>query len=164
MCSDVLTDSVHLRRIWGNACHPRGTCKIQWAESTNLKKKKEKKETALIIWLVSDLLCHKALLPQLSVSHNDRADTSCSKSYMFFIFTEITPIDDYRSYKSTVQIMSWWLRRGRIDGKLTFLTRGEECIPMDVRFPYSLTLHKTSKFDQTFPSVSHYLKTLNLIT
>lgn len=44
MCSDVLTDSVHLRRIWGNACHPRRTCKIQWAESTNLKKKKEKKK------------------------------------------------------------------------------------------------------------------------
>lgn len=42
MCSDVLTDSVHLRRIWGNACHPRGTCKIQWAESTNLKKKKKR--------------------------------------------------------------------------------------------------------------------------
>lgn len=118
MCSDVLTDSVHLRRIWGNARHPRRTCKIQWAESTNLKKKK-KKETALIIWLVSDLLCHKALLPQLLVSHNDRADTSCSYSHTFFILTEITPIDDYRSYKSTVQIMSWWMGRGR-SGQLCF--------------------------------------------
>lgn len=46
MCSDVLTDSVHLRRIWGNACHPRGTCKIQWAESTNLKKKKKEEKNS----------------------------------------------------------------------------------------------------------------------
>lgn len=45
MCGDVLTDTVHLSVIWGNASCPRGICKIQSVESASFK-------IALIIWLM----------------------------------------------------------------------------------------------------------------
>lgn len=50
MCGDVLTDTVHLRVIWGNASRPRGGS-ARFTEQKVLVLK-----TALVIWCVRFIL------------------------------------------------------------------------------------------------------------